>query len=99
MYNLAVTAKETASRPSDLLGIPEWTTELFGEPCLWTAYQFDRAVVYLSRWIESKLSEVDKQGKPIYQLEDLLSQQHPMDRLFAQFIAGAKAQGTYFEVK
>lgn len=50
-------------RPSGLLGLP-------GES--WEAFQLDHATLALGRWVEAKLAERDKSGKPIHRLERLL---------------------------
>lgn len=34
--------------------------------------QFDRAVSWFGRYVESKLSELDKDGKPLHTLDELL---------------------------
>ena len=49
--------------PSSYLGIDD----------SWTAYQFDLTVLELGTWVENKLAERDKQGKPKHRLKDLLS--------------------------
>lgn len=41
-------------------------------PDAWEAYQLDVAVWTLGRWVESKLSERDKKGKPVHKLTTLL---------------------------
>lgn len=38
----------------------------------WAAYQFDNAVTFFGTYIENRLNELDKEGKPIYKLEDFL---------------------------
>lgn len=39
----------------------------------WAAYQLDVAVLTVGRWVDGKLSERTKDGKPIHRLSDLLS--------------------------
>lgn len=39
----------------------------------WAAYQFDMAVGQFGAWVEGKLAERDKAGKPKHTLEGLLS--------------------------
>lgn len=43
------------------------------EPESWAAYQLDVAALTVGRWVEGKLSETTKDGKPINRLADLLS--------------------------
>lgn len=50
-------------RPSSFLGL---------DADSWEAFQLDMATLTVGRWIDSKLSERDKQGKPIHRLQDLL---------------------------
>jgi hypothetical protein len=50
-------------RPSSLLGL---------DPTDWTAWQFDATVLMFGRWVEAKLNERDKQGKPVNRMETLL---------------------------
>ena len=50
-------------RPSGLLGLP-------GES--WEAFQLDHATLALGRWVEAKLAERDKSGKPVHRIEWLL---------------------------
>jgi hypothetical protein len=38
----------------------------------WEAFQLDMATLTVGRWIDSKLAERDKQGKPIHRLQTLL---------------------------
>jgi len=38
----------------------------------WTAYQFDSAVLTFGRWVENRLAERDKKGKPKHRIQDLL---------------------------
>lgn len=51
------------TRPSSLLGY---------EPTLWVAWQFDATVLLFGRYVEAKLSERNKQGKPVHKLANLL---------------------------
>ncbi len=39
----------------------------------WAAYQLDVATLTVGRWIDSKLAETTKDGKPVHRLVDLLS--------------------------
>lgn len=38
----------------------------------WTAYQLDSAVLTFGRWVENRLAERDKKGRPKYGIKDLL---------------------------
>ena len=49
-------------RPSEVIGV--------GDP--WAAYQFDMAVAQFGAWVEGKLNERDKAGKPKHSLAKLL---------------------------
>lgn len=57
----------------------------------YTAFLFDHAVTWFGRYIESKLSEHDKKGKPLNTLDELLQDTGPDDtimnikRLFGTF--------------
>jgi len=56
-------ATSFSQRPSDLVGIEDE----------WAAYCFDSAIALFGNWVEGKLMERDKAGKPKYTLEGLLS--------------------------
>ena len=45
-------------RPSEVVGIDD----------PWAAYQFDMAVAQFGAWVEGKLNERDKSGKPVNSL-------------------------------
>lgn len=60
-------------RPSSFLGLDAES---------WEAFQFDMAVLTVGRWIDSKLAERDKQGKPIHRLQDLLREDTGPDAEF-----------------
>jgi hypothetical protein len=55
-------AKRYGQRPSQVLGIADE----------WAAYQLDVATLTVGRWVDGKLSERNKQGRPIHRLTDLL---------------------------
>lgn len=40
---------------------------------IWAAMQFDSAVSYFGVWVENRLNRFDKQGKPVYSLDSLLT--------------------------
>ena len=52
-------------RPSAVLGVDD----------PWAAYQFDMAVGQFGAWVEGKLNERDKAGKPKHTLAKLLGEQ------------------------
>ncbi len=53
----------------------------------WAAYQFDMAVGQFGAWVEGKLSERDKAGKPNHTLAGLLAEQATGERQYAS-VAG-----------
>ena len=55
-------ARRYGQRPSQVIGIADE----------WAAYQLDVATLTAGRWVDGKLSERNKQGKPIHRLTDLL---------------------------
>lgn len=57
-------------RPSAIVGV---TDE-------WAAYQFDLAVAQFGAWVEDKLGERDKKGKPKHTLGGLLGDTAAGDR-------------------
>lgn len=44
----------------------------------WVSYTFDRAVWMWGQWVESKLTERDPQGRPVWSLERILSDAKPI---------------------
>jgi len=50
-------------RPSEVVGIDDE----------WAAYQFDQAVMFVGRYIYAKANELGNDGKPLYDIDDLLS--------------------------
>jgi hypothetical protein len=67
-------------KPSDLLGIED----------PWAAFQLDMACLSFGTWVESKLSETNKKGKPKHQLSTLLM---PLPREEDEGKRGAPASG------
>ena len=65
MHSLAASYGQ---RPSGILGL---------DPRSWEAYQLDVATLQAGRYIENKLSERDKDGRPLYSLEGLLRGEGP----------------------
>lgn len=53
----------------------------------WLAYQFDEAVFMYGRWVENKLAEVDKKGKPKYTIDDVINNNARPASLFSLMIA------------
>lgn len=62
MWSLSLLCKTTGQRPSEVVDIDDD----------WAAYQFDQAVMFVGRYIHNKLNELDKTGKPLYDIDDLL---------------------------
>lgn len=62
MWELDELARRYGQRPSQVIGIADE----------WAAYQLDVATLTVGRWVDGKLSERNKQGKPIHRLGDLL---------------------------
>lgn len=62
-------------RPSSFLGLA---------PTSWEAWQVDVATLRAGRWIEGKLAERDRQGRPVYSLERLLNREEIAGEGFAR---------------
>lgn len=62
MWLLSQLSKATSTRPSEIVDVDD----------PWAGYQFDQAVLYVGRYIQSRLDELDKNGRPVYSLNDLL---------------------------
>lgn len=60
-------------KPSKVLGIKRWASHILGLPDHATALSFDSAVMTFGVWAENRLSERDKEGRPIWTLDTLLS--------------------------
>ena len=60
LHSLSVTYSQ---RPSAVVGVDD----------PWAAYQFDLAVGQFGAWVENRLAERDKAGKPKYTLDGLLA--------------------------
>lgn len=63
MHSLAASYGQ---RPSGILGL---------DPRSWEAYQLDVATLQAGRYIENKLSERDKDGRPLHTLQEILTPQ------------------------
>ena len=81
LYNLAT---GFGQRPSSWLGL---------DPVGWEAYNLDLAVLQVGRYIEGKLAERDKDGKPTHKIEHLSSDDPVVSSPFASF----KASGVPIE--
>lgn len=59
---------------SQILNLTHWVKSKHGEwrDGWWECLQLDRAVSWLGRYVESKMSELDRDGNPVYTLEELL---------------------------
>ena len=62
MWNLHSLSVTYQRRPSEVIGVDD----------PWAAYQFDLAVAQFGAWVEGKLNERDKKGKPVNSLAKLL---------------------------
>jgi hypothetical protein len=69
MWHLSLLAKTTGTRPSEIVGIDD----------TWAAYQLDQAVIFVGRYIHSKANELDRDGKPLYDIDDLLGDGQHID--------------------
>ena len=60
---------------SQLLNLTAWVQREFGDwrDGWWECYQFDRVVSWFGRYVENRMNELDKDGHPIYTLEELLT--------------------------
>ena len=68
LWELDEGARRYGARPSSFLGLA---------PDSWEAYQLDLATWTVGRWIDGKMAERDKQGKPVHKLQDLLGGKKP----------------------
>jgi hypothetical protein len=71
MWALWCLQKDTHRPASQILGINQWALETTGLDGWWAGLQLDRAVSWVGRYIESKLSEIED-GEPVHSLSDLL---------------------------
>lgn len=62
LWELDELARRYGQRPSQVLNIADE----------WAGYQLDVAVLTVGRWVDSKLAERTKEGKPVHRLSDLL---------------------------
>lgn len=62
-----------SQRPSAVVGLDD----------PWTAYQFDLAIGQFGAWVENKLAERDKEGKPKHTLAGLLGDEAARERQYA----------------
>lgn len=60
-------ARRYGQRPSAILGLADE----------WAAYQLDAVALTLGRWVEGKLSERTKDGRPVHRLATLLGLADP----------------------
>lgn len=63
LWELDALGQRYGQRPSSFLGL---------EPTGWAAYQVDMAALTLGRWVDARLAERDKQGRPVHRLATLL---------------------------
>ena len=64
--------KATHQRPSRMLRLSQWAARVTGMPDLWTAWQFDNAVLTFGRWVDNQLEERDESGRRVHTLRNLL---------------------------
>jgi hypothetical protein len=69
MWHLSLLSKTTGTRPSEIVGIDDE----------WAAYQFDQAVIFVGRYVHSKTNELDRDGKPLYDINDMLGDRQRQD--------------------
>jgi hypothetical protein len=82
LWQLDEVARRYGARPSAFLGLA---------PDSWEAYQLDLAAWMVGAWVEGKLAERDKRGKPVHRLRDLLSDEPAKGTGFrAMGMAGAR---------
>lgn len=62
LWELDELARRYGQRPSQVVGIDD----------PWAAYQLDVATLTVGRWVDGKLAERNKKGKPVHRLVDLL---------------------------
>lgn len=78
MWQLFNLATAFGQRPSSYLGM---------DPVGWAAYNLDLSVLQVGRYIEGKLAERDKDGKPTHKIENLLSDDPVVSSTFMSFKA------------
>ena len=74
LYQLWMLQKTMGIRPSKLLRINQWASELIGMRDCWTAYALDHAVMTFGIYIDNKLHERDDDGNPVNSLSELLDE-------------------------
>jgi hypothetical protein len=94
MWKLWSIASQSGQRPSSLIGVSDQ----------WAALQFDRAVIWMGTFIESKLMETQNVGtknapkyESKYKLEDLLADAPQGKPTKEQFIKAFSNFGTVVE--
>lgn len=73
MWNLHSLSVTYHRRPSEIIGVDDH----------WAAYQFDLVVAQFGAWVEGKLNERDKKGKPVTTLAKLLGDEAAQVREYA----------------
>ena len=71
--------KDTGTPASLMLRVREWATAKTGLDGWWTALQFDRAVAWFGRHVESLLSETDEHGHTKHTLAEVLGDEPDTD--------------------
>lgn len=74
MWQAWTLTKQLGVRPSEAYAINNLCVALTGIDDLhsWHCWQFDQAITYFGISIENKLHETDKEGRPLYTLDQLL---------------------------
>lgn len=74
LWNLHSLSETYGQRPSAFLGLA---------PESWEAYQLDLATLHVGRWVENKLGERRKDGRPLHTLEELLDERPATTKAYA----------------
>lgn len=64
MWQLYQRTNQQRANPADEIGLPSDEK--------WLRWMFNNAVFTLGRWVENKLAERDRDGKPVHRIERLL---------------------------
>jgi hypothetical protein len=72
MWAIWCLQKDTQKPASEIVGVREWIQDEFGFDGWWEALQFDRAVSWFGRYMESALMEIDDKGNHVHSLRELL---------------------------
>lgn len=84
--------QETNRPASEIYEITHLVAEITGLPSTIHGVMFDSAVTWFGRYIENKLADVGKDGKPKHDLESLLATRKENTQ---RFIDAMKSMGLY----